>query len=76
MDEQLVRLLEWVVVNRGKIIGTLAGILLGWLTIQYGFIKATFILLCLIVGYIVGASIDSGQNFQETLERILFSRRR
>ncbi len=65
----------WLMVNKGKILGTLAGILLGWLTLQYGFLKAVFILLCLLAGYAVGASADQ-QGGLRNLAACLFTPRR
>ncbi|NLA58517.1 MAG: DUF2273 domain-containing protein [Firmicutes bacterium] len=76
MDGRQDDLLLWLAANKGKIVGTAAGILLGWLTLQYGFFKAVFLLLCLVVGYIVGASADQQGGLRNLVAGFFTSRRR
>jgi len=66
----------WLADNKGKILGTAAGVLLGWLTLQYGFLKALFLMLCLAVGYIIGASADQQGGLRNLLAGFFISRRR
>lgn len=60
MNDVLAALAEWLYRHRGKVIGTLLGLLLGWMIIAYGVFKTLFIALCLVGGYIVGTWIDEG----------------
>ncbi|NLY29337.1 MAG: DUF2273 domain-containing protein [Firmicutes bacterium] len=76
MDGRQDDLLAWLIANKGKILGTAAGILLGWLTLEYGFFKAVFLLLCLVVGYMVGASADQGGGLSNLVAGFFTSRRR
>ncbi|NMB44983.1 MAG: DUF2273 domain-containing protein [Firmicutes bacterium] len=76
VDERLEDLLTWAVANKGKILGTGTGILLGWLTIRYGLAKAIFVLLCLILGYSVGARLDEQKDVRGLLGGLFSSRRR
>lgn len=69
-------LLSWLLANRGKILGTGAGIMLGWLTIKYGLIKAIFMLLCLIIGYVIGARLDERGGARDFLGDFFSSGRR
>ncbi|NMB23985.1 MAG: DUF2273 domain-containing protein [Firmicutes bacterium] len=52
------------------------GILLGSLTIKYGLVKAIFVLLCLLIGYVVGARLDERGGARDFLEDIFPSGRR
>ncbi|NLY51695.1 MAG: DUF2273 domain-containing protein [Firmicutes bacterium] len=76
MDGRQDDLLAWLMANKGKILGTAAGILLGWLTLQYGFFKAVFLLLCLAVGYMVGASADHEGGLRNLVAGFFTSSRR
>ncbi len=76
MDERLGVFLVWLMANKGKIIGTGLGILLGSLTIKYGFIKAIFVLLCLLIGYVLGAHLDERGGTRAFLGSIFPSGRR
>jgi len=50
----------WLLRHRGKVAGTLVGLLLGWSFVTYGVFKTLFIAACLIGGYIVGTWLDEG----------------
>lgn len=60
MDDLVARLLEDVVRHRGKVIGTLLGLVLGWMVIEYGVIRTLFVVACLAVGYALGRQWDRG----------------
>lgn len=76
VDSRLEGILLWLVVNKGKVLGTITGILLGWLTIKYGLVKAIFVLLCLFVGYGVGARLDERGDTGDLVGGLFSSRRR
>ena len=44
--------------HSGKIVGVSVGFTLGVLIITFGFFETLFVLLCVIIGYIVGKRID------------------
>ncbi|HEX3033214.1 MAG TPA: DUF2273 domain-containing protein [Bacillota bacterium] len=54
----------------GKVSGTIGGLLLGILTVTFGFLKALFIIICLIAGYIIGKRVDEVGGWQELLYRL------
>lgn len=60
MNDYWHELLEQIFRHRGKVIGTLLGLLLGWMIIEYGVIKTVFVALCLVAGYAIGSRIDRG----------------
>lgn len=54
------QLLERAIKNRGRVIGTLLGLFLGWMVIAYGVFKTLFVALCLGLGYYFGGRVDDG----------------
>lgn len=60
MQKEWNDVLAGLVRHRGKIAGTLVGLLLGWLTIRYGIGRALFVTLCLLGGYWIGSRFDEG----------------
>lgn len=44
--------------HRGKVVGTLLGLLLGWMVVEYGVLKTLFVVVCLVVGYVIGSRAD------------------
>ena len=53
-------LIEQFARHRGKVIGTLVGLLFGWMVIEYGIVKTLFVAVCLGVGYVIGSRADGG----------------
>lgn len=43
----------------GKILGSILGLILGWIFIRYGVIKGLFVVICVTVGFFLGARLDS-----------------
>lgn len=56
------QLLELLVRHRGKIIGAVVGVILGWMVLSFGLWRTVFVLACVAIGVYVGACIDSGEN--------------
>jgi len=52
------RIMATLWAHRGKIIGGLVGLLLGWLTVRYGFWRALLFTLFVAAGLGIGAMID------------------
>jgi uncharacterized membrane protein len=57
--------------HSGKIIGLVAGLVLGLMIIAIGFLQALFVLICMIVGYIIGKRIDDKEDLMEIVDRLL-----
>ncbi|HEY8417668.1 MAG TPA: DUF2273 domain-containing protein [Limnochordales bacterium] len=52
------RIVTIALANRGKLIGGLIGLLLGWLTIRYGFWRALVFTVFVLAGLWIGAVLD------------------
>ena len=52
------RIVTIVLANRGKLIGGLIGVLVGWLTIRYGFWRALVFTIFVLAGLWIGAVLD------------------
>lgn len=48
-----------LVANLGKIFGSIMGLLLSWIFIRYGVLKGLFVVLCVSIGFYLGARLDS-----------------
>ena len=57
--------------HSGKIIGLLVGFVTGLMIIAIGFFQALFVLICMIVGYVVGKRIDDKEDLMELVDRLL-----
>ena len=57
--------------HRGKIIGGILGLIIGIIIIALGFFKAAFVILCAILGYYIGKSIDNNEDIRALLDKIL-----
>lgn len=55
------QLLELLLRHRGKIIGAVVGVVLGWMVLVFGIWRTLFVLACVAVGVGVGARIDDGE---------------
>lgn len=58
-------------VHSGKIIGIVAGFVVGLMIIAIGFFQALFVLVCMIIGYIIGKRIDDKEDLMEIVDRLL-----
>lgn len=57
--------------HRGKLIGILLGLVVAILFVSLGFLKTLFIVLCIVVGYILGKAIDEQKSFDNWLRKLL-----
>ena len=57
--------------HSGKIMGVLIGFVLGLLILAIGFFQAQFVLICMIVGYVIGKRIDDKEDLMEILDKLL-----
>lgn len=56
--------------HRGKLIGIILGLCFGLMAAIFGFFKAVFIALCIIIGYFLGKRVDEHKNFKSLLEKL------
>lgn len=52
------RLFEIFVRHKGKIVGAVLGLILGWLTIRYGFLRALLATAFVVAGFAFGSLVD------------------
>jgi len=55
--------------HRGKMLGILLGLVFGLLTAFFGFWRAAFIVICIMIGYIIGKKLDEQKSFKSLLEK-------
>lgn len=56
--------------HRGRMIGLLAGLIVGILFLTLGFFKTIFLLLCIGFGFFIGDKIDNQEDLFKLLEKI------
>ncbi len=56
--------------HRGKAIGIIAGLIAGILIVVYGFWKTLLIILCIVIGYGIGKSLDENGRVDEWVQRV------
>ena len=56
--------------HRGKVIGVILGLIFGLAVIFWGFWKAVFVTICIVIGLLIGKAIDSQFSFKEMLNRM------
>lgn len=61
MRDFSMRVLDVAWQNRGKVLGTLVGFILGWIFLSYGLLRTLVVLAFLVVGYTLGARLDAGE---------------
>lgn len=57
--------------HRGKMLGTLFGLLLGVLYLWVGFWRMLVVALLVMVGFYLGKKVDEKENLRDALARIL-----
>ena len=57
--------------HRGKILGGILGLIIGIIIIALGFLKALFVILCALLGYYIGKSIDNKESLRDLVDKIL-----
>lgn len=64
------KLLDKLTVHLGKILGSITGLLVGWIIVRYGVVKGAFVVLCVGVGFYLGTRFDSS-NEEDVFTRFL-----
>lgn len=57
--------------HRGKLVGSVLGVVLGASIMVFGFFKTVFILFCGLIGLFVGKKVDEQEDFKEFIEKII-----
>jgi uncharacterized membrane protein len=65
---------KWFLQNKGKLIGTAFGLLLGFVFICVGFWKMLFFALLIGLGFAVGQQVDRPVDMKELLDSILLDK--
>ena len=60
----------------GKLVGAVAGLIVGVILIQFGFWEAIFLVVCMAIGWWVGATLFKEVNLGELVGRYLRGGRR
>lgn len=55
--------------NWGKILGGLAGLVLGLMIVIFGFWRGLFIIICVAAGVFLGRSLERNENLRNVLGR-------
>lgn len=69
MREELRLLLLQAISNKGRVLGTLFGILVGIASLYFGFLKALIFAFFVCGGYYIGHRLDSHRGLLELVER-------
>jgi len=57
--------------HRGKLVGTILGIIIGISILLFGFFKTLFIMICGLIGLFVGKRVDEKDNLMDIVEKII-----
>ncbi len=57
--------------HRGKVLGVFFGLLFGLAVVAFGFWKAVFITICVVLGYQIGKKADQKFNFKEAIGNLV-----
>ncbi len=71
MGDNFSETLNYLATKKGRLMGVLVGILLGFAIMKYGFWKTLFIMICAGLGYFIGKRIDDQRGFEDILEQVL-----
>lgn len=66
-----ISILYWINNNKKRFFGGLIGFVLSVLILTIGFFKTLFIVLCTLIGYLLGSKTYTKRQILEMLERIL-----
>ena len=57
--------------HSGKISGVTIGLLMGIFILAVGFFQTLFVMICVLIGYVVGKRIDEKEDIMDILEKLL-----
>lgn len=56
---------------RWRLVGTVAGLIIGLLFLFMGFFKTIFLLICIGAGFFIGTKVDHKEDLIDWLDRLL-----
>ena len=56
---------------RGRLVGSLFGLIIGAMFLILGFFQTIFLLICITAGYLLGKRIDNKEDLMDVLDRLL-----
>ena len=56
---------------RGRLVGSLFGLIIGAMFLILGFFQTIFLLICITAGYLLGKRIDNKEDLMDILDRLL-----
>lgn len=65
------KLLDKLTIHLGKVLGSIIGLLVGWIIIRYGVVKGAFVVLCVGLGFYLGTRFDSPNEDEDVFTRFL-----
>lgn len=71
MNEMKELLREAWLNHRGKLLGTILGLVLGACILIFGFFKTCFVVICGAIGLFVGKKLDDQENLYDVIEKII-----
>ena len=57
--------------SRGRLVGSLFGLIIGAMFLILGFFQTIFLLICITAGYLLGKRIDNKEDLMDVLDRLL-----
>ncbi len=70
MEDRWARLLDMLLQNKGRVFGTLLGIVTGALVIKYGWLRAVYFIFCVGAGYYLGKRVDGRESLLQLLKKM------
>lgn len=69
MRPEIQELIRILLEHKGKVTGIVLGFLIGLAVIVYGWVKALWLVGCIIAGYYIGKQIDSKKGVRDFFKR-------
>ena len=63
--------IEFLITNKGKFIGALLGFVFAIIFLTVGFFKTTLILICTLIGILIGSKWNIDGNLRKILNKLL-----
>lgn len=62
--------LELLTRHGGKLVFTVLGLVFGLVVLEKGFFAAVFLVVCLVLGYLLGKRVDEGESLSWLWEKL------
>ncbi|MDR7870005.1 MAG: DUF2273 domain-containing protein [Tissierellaceae bacterium] len=74
IKDTLDEMINWISQNKSKFFGGLFGFLIGIFIVFIGFFKTLFIIICTVIGYVIGSYNINKEDIKGLIERIFSNR--